>query len=374
MAEFVMPSLGADMTAGTLIGWFKKPGDAVKRGDIIAEVDTDKGVIEVEVFQDGVIEKLLVREGEKVPVGTALAMISEVPGNAEAERPVAETPRVHASPVARKLADELGVDLAKIKGSGPGGRIQREDVERAARSVPGKPPEPKQAETKVPDSERYGRMRKAIAAAMARSKREIPHYYLGTTIDLTRSLEWLETENAKRSIKDRILYGVLLTKAVALALHETPELNATWENDRLNIIPSINVGTAISLRQGGLISPALKDADKKTLDELMSDLRDLVKRTRSGALRSSDLSSSTITVTNIGEQGVETVFGIIYPPQVALVGFGRIYEGVSVLDGRIKACRLINATLAADHRASDGHRGGMFLSALDRLLQKPEEL
>lgn len=396
MGEFVMPSLGADMTAGRLIGWLKKPGDAVKRGDIIAEVDTDKGVIEVEVFQDGVIEKLLVKEDEKIPVGTVLAIISE-PDGAET-RPVArikvETPpaphedagqfppeavpqaaRIHASPVARKLAGQLGVDLKDVKGTGPQGRIQREDVERAAKSS-----ELLKAEgatgrrTTTAELDRNTRMRQAIAAAMARSKREIPHYYLGTTIDMTSALEWLEVENTKRPLKDRILYSVLLLKAVALALRQMPELNATWENDRLNLKEKINIGTAISLRQGGLVAPAIKEADTQSLDELMKNLRDLVQRTRAGTLRSSELSESTITVTNIGEQGVETVYGVIYPPQVAIVGFGKVYEDVSVIDGRIIGSRRINATLAADHRASDGHRGSLFLSAVERLLQEPEKL
>lgn len=378
-----MPSLGADMTAGRLVGWFKKPGDKVKRGDVIAEVDTDKGVIEVEVFQDGVIEKLLVTEDEKIPVGTVLAIIKEDhvagAGRLAAEAARTETPpgsRIHASPVARKLAEQLGVNLKNVKGTGPQGRIQREDVERAAKSSDARSEKIVTVATKseTDEADRYSRMRHAIAAAMSRSKREIPHYYLGTTIDMTNALEWLEVENAKRAIKHRILYGVLLLKAVALALRDAPELNATWENDKLNLLERINVGTAISLRQGGLVAPALKDTDKLTLDELMKDLRDLVQRTRAGTLRSSDLSESTITVTNIGEQGVETVYGVIYPPQVGIVGFGKIYESVSVSDGNITACRMINATLAADHRASDGHRGGLFLSAIGRLLQEPEKL
>ena len=385
MTEFKMPSLGADMTAGRLVGWLKKPGDKVKRGDVIAEVDTDKGVIEVEVFQDGVIEKLLIKEDEKIPVGTVLAIIGEAPGadgslTPGSEEPVSPEPahvsRIHASPVARKLAEQLGIELRNVIGTGPNGRIQREDIELAAKS---REPRTEEVDTTPTTSEiakddRYSRMRHAIAAAMSRSKREIPHYYLGTRIDVTKALEWLEAENAKRAIKDRILYSVLLLKAVALALRESPELNATWENDRLNLLEQINVGTAISLRQGGLVAPAIKNTDKLSLDELMKSLRDLVQRTRAGALRSSELSESTITVTNIGEQGVETVYGVIYPPQVAIVGFGNMYEGVSVLDGSIKAARMINATLAADHRASDGHRGSLFLSAIDRLLQEPEKL
>lgn len=376
MAEFVMPSLGADMTAGTLIQWLKKEGDAVKRGDIIAEVDTDKGVIEIEVFQDGVIEKILIKPHEEVPVGTALAIISEngaappLPSVTAVEK-ITTAPRVHISPVARKLATELGVDLTKVKGTGQGGRIQREDVELAAKASA---EEVSEAPKPVSESYRFSRMRRAIAAAMSRSKREIPHYYLDTKIDMGRALGWLETENAKRPIKDHILYNVLLIKAVALALKEFPELNAIWENDALITRPKINVGVAISLRHGGLIAPALIDADKQSLEELMKNLRELVQRVRAGGLRSSELADSTITVTDLGEHGVETVFGVIYPPQVALVGFGSVYESVSVLDGRIKGCRMINATLAADHRASDGHRGSMFLSTINKLLQEPEKL
>jgi pyruvate dehydrogenase E2 component (dihydrolipoamide acetyltransferase) len=218
-------------------------------------------------------------------------------------------------------------------------------------------------------------MRQIIAAAMARSKREIPHYYLSTTINLKRALDWLSQENLKRSIEDRILYGVLLVKAVALALREVPELNAVWESGKLVVKPEIHVGVAISLRQGGLIAPALLQTDKKSLGELMKDFRDLVQRTRAGSLRSSELSDSTITVTSLGEQGVESVMGIIYPPQVALVGFGRIEDRPWVVDGQALAVRpLITATLSGDHRVTDGHRGGVFLNAVERWLQQPEKL
>lgn len=369
------------MTAGTLIEWLKEPGDSVKRGDIIAEVDTDKGIIEVEVFVDGVLEKLLIEAGAEVPVGTALAIINEngnlaekvEPTDApESERPIGEE-RLRVSPSARKLAEKLGVDLRTVTGSGKGGRIQRKDVELAVQEDQLEKVESKPEKTKS-ETERFSRMRRSIAAAMARSKREIPHYYLGTTVDMTRALEWLEEGNSKRSIKNRILYSVLLLKAVALALQEMPEFNGTWENDELQLVKNINIGTAISLRQGGLVAPALHDTNERGLDDLMKNLRDLVNRTRAGTLRSSELSDSTITVTNLGEQSVETVFGVIYPPQVALVGFGKIYEDVSVIEGKMKACQKINASLAADHRASDGHRGARFLASIERLLQEPEKL
>jgi pyruvate dehydrogenase E2 component (dihydrolipoamide acetyltransferase) len=209
---------------------------------------------------------------------------------------------------------------------------------------------------------------------MARSKREIPHYYLSTTIDMHRAMAWLAEENLKRPIADRVLYGVLLIKAVALALKEVPELNALWSGTQAVPSPAIHVGVAISLRQGGLVAPAVHDTDRQSLDELMRNVRDLVARARAGSLRSSELSDPTITVTSIGEQGVETIFGIIYPPQVAIVGFGKVVERPWSVDGRIVSRSVMAATLSADHRVTDGHRGGRFLAAVDRLLQEPSRL
>lgn len=410
MPEFLMPHLGADMTQGKLLLWRKKPGDRVNRGDIIADVETDKADIEVEVFTSGTIEKLLVEPGTQVPVGTPLAIIrtdgepaaAPVQPQAAAASVAAIVPippvikpvpqaaepsrRLHISPVARKLAAELGIDASTVTPSGPGGRITREDIEQAAkggRITPAAgaapaisaPAAPAPAPGPLPSADRQARMRQAIAAAMARSKREIPHYYLSTTIDFKRALDWLTQENLSRPIEDRLLYGVLLVKAVALALREVPELNAVWEADRLVIKPDIHVGIAISLRGGGLIAPALHNADKKSLGELMKGFRDLIQRTRSLTLRSSELFDSTITVTSLGEQGVEGVFGIIYPPQVALVGFGNVHQRPWVVDGDALAVRpLITATLSGDHRVSDGHRGGVFLNAVERWLQQPEKL
>jgi pyruvate dehydrogenase E2 component (dihydrolipoamide acetyltransferase) len=214
-------------------------------------------------------------------------------------------------------------------------------------------------------------MRQAIAAAMARSKREIPHYYLSTSIDLSRAMTWLTDENLKRPIEERLLYGVLLIKAVALALREVPELNALWSGGQVVQSQAIHVGVAISLRQGGLVAPALHDTDRQSLSELMRNFRDLVTRARAGTLRSSELSDPTITVTSLGEQGAESVFGVIYPPQVAIVGFGKLVERPWVAEGRIVARPVVTATLSGDHRVTDGHRGGLFLTAVGRLLQNP---
>jgi pyruvate dehydrogenase E2 component (dihydrolipoamide acetyltransferase) len=272
---------------------------------------------------------------------------------------------VHVSPIARKRAEALQLDLAHVAGTGPDGRITLEDVERAAAARPAAPTKP---------ADRQARMREAIAAAMARSKREIPHYYVGTTIDLSKALAWLAAANAQRSVTERLLYGVLLIKATALALREVPELNGFFVNGRAERRSNIHVGVAISLRGGGLVAPALLEADRQPLDALMRALQDLVQRARAGSLRSAEMTEPTVTVTNLGERGVETVYGVIYPPQLALVGFGAVVERPWVVDGQVLARPLVNATLSADHRATDGHRGAIFLDVLARLLQEPEKL
>jgi pyruvate dehydrogenase E2 component (dihydrolipoamide acetyltransferase) len=397
MTEFRMPSLGADMEFGTLVDWRVKPGDVVQRGDIVALVETEKGVIEVEIFESGVIESLVVQPGQKVPVGATLATLSGDGKKAETppEKPAATSPppaapmkeetpplkipavptvepshRARVSPLARKRAQEIGADLSRIAGTGVDGSITIADVERAVESAqPAKPPTAPGAKGLDLNA-----MRRVIAAAMARSKREIPHYYLATTIDMRRALEWLAAENARRPVTKRLLTSALLLRAVALALPTVPELNGFWSDDAFKAGDGIHIGVAISLRQGGLINPAIHDVDKKNLDELMENMLDLVNRARAGHLRSSELSDGTITVTNLGEQGVESVFGVIYPPQVALVGFGKIVERPFALNGMVGVCPMIQTTLAADHRVSDGHRGGRFLLALDRLLQEPEKL
>ncbi|MDX2030427.1 MAG: dihydrolipoamide acetyltransferase family protein [Blastocatellia bacterium] len=365
MAEFVMPALGADTEAGTLVAWLRQPGEAVARGEVIAEIDTDKGVIEVECFTSGVVERLLIEPGQKAPVGAVMAIIREESAAppAPSAPPAQPAPvRVRISPVAKKLAEESGLALDALRGTGPGGRITQEDVERAL------------AERAAPPTDRHARMRQAIAAAMTRSKRETPHYYLNATIDMHSATVWLAAENAKRSVEDRLLAGVLLIKAVAQALRELPEFNAVWEKEQLVRREAVHVGMAISLRGGGLIAPALRDADRQSLDELMRNFQDLVRRARSGGLRSSELSDATITITSLGDQGVDAVFGIIHPPQTALVGFGRIAERPWIVDGLVVPRPLVTASLSADHRATDGHQGARFLAAIDRLLQRPEEL
>jgi len=381
-----MPSLGADMERGTLVEWKVKVGDRIARGDIVGLVETQKATMELESFADGEVDALLVAPGTEVVVGTPLARLRPPGGRvtlpsakpAEARPPLAaagpaSTPappsppieRIRSSPAARQRARELGVPLSALHGTGPHGAIVLRDVQPPAAPVvpPRRPPPPTR-----------GPLRDAIAAAMARSKREIPHYYLAHTIDLGPALAWLGELNAHRPIQERILPGALLLRAVAVALWEVPELNGFWIDDAYRLSEEVHLGTAIALRTGGLIAPAILDADDKPLEQIMSELHDLVARARAGRLRSSELTSATITVTSLGERGCEAVWPVINPPQVAIVGFGAIAQRPWVVDGAVAARPTIVATLAADHRVSDGHRGGLFLSAIDHLLQEPDKL
>jgi len=390
MADLVMPVLGADMKAGELVAWLKRPGDRVQKGDVFAEVDTEKAVVEVESMFSGVIERLLLSPGDKVPVGAVMAVVrAEGPEAAAAAAPAVAPPaaaqrlagprptiapaaaagRLRVSPVAQKLAEEKGIDLSTVAGTGPGGRVMLRDVEEAATRVVARP-----AAAAPAPADRALRMRQSIAAAMSRSHREIPHFHVESVIDMSRAIAWLTAENARRPVAERLLYGVLLIKAAALALRKVPEANAVWAGDHVESKAEVHVGVAIALPGGGLVAPAIHATDKLSLGELMAKLRDLVQRARVGRLRSSEVSDPTITVTSLGEQGAESVFGLIYPPQVALVGFGRLTERPWVVEGRPELRKVIHASLAADHRALDGYRGSVYLAEVERLLQEPESL
>jgi pyruvate dehydrogenase E2 component (dihydrolipoamide acetyltransferase) len=380
-----MPSLGAEMERGRLVEWRVRPGGRVRRGDIIAEVETDKGLIDVEVFASGVVERILIEPGNMVAVGTPLAVIREEeaatgvtgtslpPGQAapQPERTPAQptiaawAPRV--SPLARRRARELGIDASTLRGSGADGAVTVADVERAAIV----PAEPATGATLEPPAVR---MRRVIGAAMLRSKREIPHFYLSTTIDLGPALSWLAAANATRDVSRRLLPGALLLKAVALGLREVPELNARWEEGAVRQLADIHLGVAISLRGGGLVAPAIHHADRLDLEALMAAVKDLVERARAGSLRSSELSDGTITVTSLGDRGVDTVLPIIFPPQAAMVGFGRVVERPWVVEGSVVARPVVHASLAADHRVSDGHRAARFLAGVEARLRQPESL
>jgi len=373
MSQFVMPSLGADMESAVLMEWHVKEGDHVTKGQVIAEVETSKGVIEIEVFEEGIVEKILVEPETECTVGTTLAIIrtegeqegkietviSPAPSDIPTEE-ATDDERIKASPAARRRAKEMGIDLFSLAAQGEA--VHLSQVESA---------EPIISEPSVPQ---MGGMRQAIAKAMSRSNAEIPHYYLSASINMTPALHWLEELNTKRSIKERLLPAALLIRAITKALEEVPELNGFWKDDAPQISEDINPGIAIALRKGGLITPALLDAGKMNLDQTMQALDDLITRTRSGKLRNTEITQQTITITNLGDLGVESVYGVIYPPQVAIVGLGRIMDTPWAEGDALCVRKVMQATLAGDHRATDGRIGAKFLEKLNDLLQHPEEL
>ena len=390
MIDFLMPSLGADMEAGTLVEWRKKPGDSVKRGDIIADVETQKGLIEIEVFDEGVIGELLIKEGTKVPVGTVMATINPSTSILETKETTTqktviaiqpteektikkvvteqfEKKQIKASPLAKRIAAENNIDLSQLQGTGEGGAITKEDIENAITQ--------KEKITKPEEkmSLQLEAIRLAVAAAVSKSNKEIPHYYLEKKIDMTKALTWLRESNSKRPRQKRLLPAALIIKATSKSLVDFPNLNAIWDNG-VQLKKEINIGFVVSLRSGGVIVPTIRNADLKSIDEIMEALNDIIPRARAMKLRSSDLTDSTITITSLGEGGADTVFGVIYPPQVAIVGFGGSSQQAVVDNGMLGIRSVFTATLAGDHRVTDGLTGSDFLSTLNNYLQNPESL
>lgn len=415
-----MPSLGADMEDGTLVEWMITEGDTVTRGDVVAVVETQKGAIEIECFEAGLVSKLLVPVGKVVPVGAPLAVIGEgevsdlvpqlepaadpaeeadapmpeprlrtatpapthEPPNAAPEPisapippdvpmaiipPSSEQPR--ATPAARVRARDLAIDLNGLSGTGPEGVIVIGDVERVA-SV-GEPEIPQMSPApRDPKAE----MRKAIAAAMARSKRTIPHFYLSQTIDFQPAMDHLAALNADRSPAERLLPGVLLLRAAALAAKAVPTMNGHHDGEAFQPAADVHAGLAIALRGGGLVAPAVMQADTLGLDETMAIMRDLVNRARAGRLRGSEMTAGTLTVSSLGETGAEAMGGIIFPPQVTLVGIGAPQIRPWVVGGQVVSRSVINVTLSTDHRVNDGRQASRFLAALETHLTSPEAL
>ena len=429
MAVFRMPSLGADMESGKLVEWLVAPGDKVAKGDVVAVVETQKGAIEIECFQAGVVARLEAELGETLPVGAPLATITkdgaepepadaaesaqpvEKPakpvedeakpdgkaapkpktpkpmapaGKSGKERPLEETAStVPASPAARARAAEAGLELAELAGTGPGGAVLLADVEAFLAGAR----EPEGTESQGPAPEAPTRkksgtkaavdpvaMRAAISAAMSRSKREIPHYYLARTIDLQPATGWLARTNEESDPDSRILMGALFLRATALAAARVPELNGQFEDGSFRPSETVNAGLAIAMRGGGLIAPAIRGAQALTLVETMSAMRELVERTRNGRLRNSEMTEGTITVSSIGDGGADLLFPVIYPPQVAIIGFGAPARRPWVVDDLIAPRVTVTVTLAADHRVSDGRRGARLLSEIERNLMEPENL
>jgi pyruvate dehydrogenase E2 component (dihydrolipoamide acetyltransferase) len=447
MPELRMPSLGADMDAGTLVAWRVGVGDRVERGAIVADVETDKGVIAIEAHEAGLIAERLVEPGVKVVVGAPLARLestaptsreptaageraratlpSPLPDEARsvAPEPIPSHPidtlapgraEAHATPTARRRALELGLDLVQVAHATGATRITLAEVEAAASRVEARvsprarrraralgvdfdaiaprggdgpiveadvlrasapiaraktastPPTTRATEPAAPLDRTA--MRRAIGRSMARSKREIPHYYVRHAIELGAALDQLARDNETRPIDARVLPAALLLRAVVVALGEVPALNARWDGERAAPVPRIDLGVAVALRGGGLLVPVIADAARLDEPALMAAVRDATTRARGGALRASDLGSATITVTLLGDRGVDEVIPVIHPPEVAIVGFGTIAIRPWVVDGEVRPRPVVLATLAADHRVTDGHEGARFLAAVTRAL------
>ncbi len=426
LIDITMPALGADMRDGTLMEWQVKPGDHVEKGDIIAVIETSKGAIDMESYHTGTITELLIEPDIKLPVGSVMArMESDTPVSSDIEhtqpasktadtpQPVAEpeaeelppyiTPktarpsetepatgsdivttselltritttsesqqRQYASPVARKTAYLSGIELSTLTGSGPYGAV-------LLRDLPKKDDSPTVAPADKPTTERQdvSPMRQAISDAMSRSKKEIPHYYLALDIDLTKVQTWLAEQNQQREPEQRLLLPAVILNAIARQLVKFPDLNGFYQDGHFTPSTEVNIGNTISLREGGLVIPGILNADQLSVDQTMDALRDLAERSRRGRLRSSEISQTTITVTSIGERGADSITGVIYPPQVAIIGLGRQRQAPVIRENQIEVGEIMTVTLAADHRVSDGVTGARFLQALAKQLQHPEAL
>lgn len=416
--EVTMPQMGADMTEGTLLKWVKQVGDSVKRGEVIAEIETDKATIELEAYESGTMIKLVAQEGDVVPVGDVIALLGEpseavpdverkppaekparraiepeVKERAAAGAPPAPAPagvstatetdgRVRISPVARRIAREAGLDVSALRGSGPDGRILRRDVEAAvAAATKGASrggaaaavPAAAVARPPVGPAEGLSKMRQAIARRMTLSKQTQPHYYLTLDIDMSAALAFREQFNASATDEQRVSINDLVVKACAIALERHPKFNAGFSEEGLIHHERVNVCIGIAL-DDGLIAPALLDCQAKSLGRIAVESKDLINRARTGHLKADEYSDGTFTITNLGAFGVETLIGIINPPQAAILGVGSVMPQAVVRDGEVVVRQVMKVALSADHRVSDGAEGARFIKEIQALLEGPAAL
>ncbi len=406
MKTIPMPSFGADMAEGTLIEWQVKPGDRLSRGQVVAVIETNKGAIELDLFEEGIVDACLLGLGQTARVGTPILRLRDpteapspaqeedgsaataqvlpqpeaLPAHAEAAAPAPGAPLRHAgflpaSPAARALAKAQGIPLAGVRGSGPDGAILLRDIEVSQAETQAKSTHPL---TAAPAAATGGldmaAMRAAISATVSRSKKEIPHYYLSLDVCLHALQTRLGADNAQRAVEDRLLLAAPLLCAIARTLARHPELNGSWRDDQYQGRQDVNLANAISLRGGGLLMPVIPQAQQLDAPGMMAWLNRLVDKARHGNLRHSELNGATCTVSSLGERGADRLLGVIYPPQVAILGLGRPRQAPWVLDGQLTVAPVMTISLSADHRVSDGHQGALFLHELDKLLQQPEVL
>ena len=381
--DVIMPALGFDMTEGLLARWLKNEGDPVEKGQAIVEIETDKATVEIEAAAAGILALIIVHAGETVPVGTLIGVIAEtgekvMPVSAPAPPappPPAPVPegRVKASPVARKMAEEAGLDLSRIKGTGPGGRVVERDVQAAiaagsAQAPPGVPAGPVPGAT-VP----LNRMRKTIARRMTESKAAAPHFYITVEINMDDAMKMREQLNALAPEAERISVNDMVVAAAARTLARFPVLNASYREDNLEMHPQINIGIAVAL-EDGLIPPVLRDADKKPLKRIAAESKALAERARTNKLRSDDLGGGTFTVSNLGMFDVDEFIAIINPPEAAILAVGAVIRRPVASAGEVRIASLMKTTLSVDHRVADGAQAGRFMQEFKKLLENPVTL
>ena len=414
ISEVTMPSMGADMTEGTIVKWLKAEGDQVGRGDKLAEVETDKTVVEMEAYAEGLLRKIVVSEGSLVQVGAIIAFIGdadddipEVAAAAPAAEAAPEAPagtpapaptptpepvqqaalapvavpasqggRIKASPIARKIAEEKGVDIAAITGTGPGGRITKSDVENFTPS-PGFAVSGGRSPVVLDGSDTpLSSMRQAIARVTVRSKTEAPHYYVTHEIDMSAAMTFRRQLNeALAEEGDRVSVNDLILMALTKALIKYPKWNSFFDGDKLIGHPSINLGVAIALDEG-LIVPAVIDIQNMSLVEISRAVRDLGKRARGdgGNLTQAELTQGTFGTSNLGMFGTDTFSAIIVPPNAGIVAVGTVKEKPVVHDGKVVVASMMNATISADHRVGDGAEAAVFLGEFQKNLENPARL
>ena len=450
MAEVTMPRLSDTMSEGAVGRWLKKPGDAVADGEIIAEIETDKATMELQAFESGTLQKILVPEGQTVPIGQTIAIIGDgaapeqaaAPAATPADKPATATPptgaqqapaeegspetiarntaeakaevqqapatptpptgqsngqagdgRIKASPLARRMADERGIDLRQVQGTGPGGRIIKENIESfqppkdegrrtkdeaAPAAVPAAAPSAAPAAAPHPAAEPLGRMRRAIARAMNESKPGVPHIYVTVEIDMGAAMQLRKQINDSGASDTKVSVNDLIVKAAAKALVKLPAVNnsfATTAEGQPGLVKNsgVNVSVAVAL-EDGLIAPVVKDADKKSIGTIAAEIKDLASRARDGKIKQNELEGATFQVTNLGMYGVVEFGSIITVPQSASLAVGAVRETPVVRDGQIVIGQVMNVTLSADHRIVDGAVAAQFLQELRRLLETPMSL
>lgn len=384
-----MPKMGDAMTEGKVLTWRKRPGEAVARGEPIAEIETDKVNVDIDAEEAGVLVQILVQEGQSVPVGAPIAIIGAPGQKVETRAPAELGARVKISPLARRLATERGIDLARVTGTGPEGRITKEDVEAfiAAAHAPARPPLPALSEAEGSKVEGPSpaaparpiaeyedlpltRMRQTIGRRMSESKQQIPHFYVTVEVMMDDALRLRSQLNATLGDRGKVSVNDFVLKAAALTLRQYPNLNSTLLEDRIRRYRRVNIAIAVALPEG-LIAPVIHDCDQLTIPEISAKAKDIGERARSGRLRPQDYEGGTFTISNLGMFDVENFVAIINPPHAAILAVGSAQPRPVVIDGQVKAASVMKLTLSADHRITDGAEAARFLGEVKRLLENP---